>query len=59
MSGTVRTHPRTMNEAFRKTAEYGCAIERQRKRAYSALNVVYVIAIVALILAVAFQGAPV
>lgn len=24
----TRSYPRTLNEAFRNTAEYGCAIER-------------------------------
>ena len=42
----------------RKAIEYGCAIERPASRAYSVLNLVYAIAIVALVLAIAFQGAP-
>lgn len=41
-----------------KAIEYGCAIERPASRAYSVLNLVYAIAIVALVLAIAFQGAP-
>ena len=28
----TRKHPRTLNEAFPRTAEYGCAIERPTKR---------------------------
>lgn len=28
----TRKHPRTLNEAFPRTAEYGCAIERPSKR---------------------------
>lgn len=28
MNTTTRTFPRTLNEAFSRTAEYGCAIER-------------------------------
>lgn len=27
---TTRMHPRTLNEAFRHTADYGCAVERTR-----------------------------
>lgn len=54
----TRSYPRTTNEAFHKTAQYGCAIEKPKSRAYSVLNLVYAIAIVALVLAIAFQGAP-
>lgn len=29
---TARRHPRTTGEAFPRTAEYGCAVERYRRR---------------------------
>ena len=54
----TRTYPRTTNEAFHKTAEYGCAIEKpSRRTADTAVNVVLCVAIVAVILSICFQGA--
>lgn len=29
---STRRHPRTTNEAFHRTADYGCAIEKPREK---------------------------
>lgn len=53
----TRMFPRTTNEAFRNTAEYGCAIERPRK-ADKAVNWILALAAIAIVLSLIFQGAP-
>ena len=52
----TRTYPRTLNEAFPKTADYGCAITRKRP-ADRAVNWTLALAVVAIILALCF-GVP-
>jgi hypothetical protein len=42
-------HPRTLNEAFPKTIEYGCAIEIHAVRHSTGDKVIRVLALVALI----------
>ena len=34
----TRRHPRSMNEAFRHTAAYGCAIERPKEKRWHVLS---------------------
>lgn len=51
----TRTYPRTLNEAFPKTADYGCAIERRRP-ADRAVNWALAAGVVAVILAICFLG---
>jgi hypothetical protein len=46
---TMMKHPRTMNEAFHKTIEYGCAIEIHAVRHSTGDKVIRVLALVALI----------
>lgn len=59
MNNSIRSYPRTLNEAFPKTAAYGCAIEKPRTRTADwAVNICLVAAVVVVILAVVFQGAP-
>ena len=54
----TRSHYRNSVLAFPKTAEYGCAIERPPSRlAERVVNITIWIAVVAVILAVCFQGA--
>lgn len=45
----TRRHPRTIKEAFPKTAEYGCAIERPYKcSVWRRLGTIALLAVVAL-----------
>jgi len=44
-----RTHPRTMNEAFSKTVEYGAAIEIHVAQLSTADKIIRVLSLVALI----------
>jgi hypothetical protein len=46
---TKMKHPRTMNEAFHKTIEYGCAIEIHAVRHSTGDKVIRVLALVALV----------
>jgi len=46
---TMMKHPRTMNEAFHKTIEYGCAIEIHAVRHSTGDKVIRVLALVALV----------
>ena len=54
---TTRSYPRTMNEAFKNTAEYGCAIERPAtRRAETAVKLTLWLAVLAIFLSIVFQG---
>lgn len=53
----TRTYPRTTNEAFPKTAAYGCAIERPRKSDRT-VNWTLCLAALAIVLSLIYQGAP-
>jgi hypothetical protein len=46
---TMMKHPRTMNEAFHKTMEYGCAIEIHAVRHSTGDKVIRVLALIALV----------
>ena len=58
MNNTVRTHPRTLAEAF--PCDHADPIERPVRTPLrdKAVNVALAVAILALILIVAFQGVP-
>ena len=46
---TKMKHPRTMNEAFHKTIEYGCAIEIHAVRHSTGDKIIRALALVALV----------
>jgi len=48
-SMTTMKHPRTMNEAFHKTIEYGCAIEIHAVRHSTGDKIIRALALVALV----------
>ena len=52
-----RTYPRTLNQAFPKTANYGCSIERARP-ADRAVNWTLAAAVIVIILAICFGAQP-
>ena len=56
MNNTVRTYPRTLNDAF-KGPDYACAIERRRP-ADLAVNWTLAVAVIAVILAICFGARP-
>jgi len=53
---SVRTFPRTTNEAFRNTPEHACAIERPARK-HKAVNWALFLGAVAVALSLIFQGA--
>jgi hypothetical protein len=56
----TRKYPRTLNEAFTNTPEYGCSIEKpvRASAAQRAVNWALLISLVTVILSIAFQGKP-
>lgn len=51
----TRRFPRTMNEAFRQTVEYGAAIELPAPKTWV---VTYALCFAGVVLSLLFQGAP-
>lgn len=53
----ARTYPRTLNQAFPRTPEYGCAIERPpTRRAENAVKLTLWLSVVAIFLSIVLQG---
>lgn len=53
----TRKYPRTLNEAFSRTAEYGAAIEKPAKTptATKAVNIALAVGVIAIIFSLCFQ----